>query len=115
MARDIRTALERGIALTVAGLTYAVLEATKARGPRWPYLFRIWQAHPAGPPTHPQGGDSRYGPPATPEAARAARDAARAADTARAQLLLSQLLGGPLPATAAAPSPAARAPALCPL
>ena len=115
MARDIRTAFERGIALTVAGLTYAVVEATKARGPRWPYLFRIWQAHPAGPPTTPNGGDSRYVPTTSPEAARAARDAARAADSARAQVLLSQLLGGPLPPPVATPRRAARAPALCPV
>jgi hypothetical protein len=49
IAADLAGAAARGVPLTARGLTYALDEAATARGPRWPYLFAVWQAHPHGP------------------------------------------------------------------
>jgi phage tail protein X len=48
IAADLAGAAARGVPLTARGLAYALEEAATARGPRWPYLFAIWQAHPNG-------------------------------------------------------------------
>jgi hypothetical protein len=48
IAADLAGAAARGVPLTARGLSYALEEAATARGPRWPYLFASWQAHPNG-------------------------------------------------------------------
>jgi hypothetical protein len=48
IAADLAGAAARGVPLTLRGLAYALNESATARGPRWPYLFAVWQAHPNG-------------------------------------------------------------------
>jgi hypothetical protein len=48
IAADLAGAAARGVPLTPRGLAYALNESATARGPRWPYLFAVWQAHPNG-------------------------------------------------------------------
>jgi hypothetical protein len=48
IATDLAGAATRGVPLTRRGLAYALNESATACGPRWPYLFAVWQAHPDG-------------------------------------------------------------------